>query len=126
PGMMGGQGGMGPGMMGGQGGMGPGMMGDQGLLLLLDEQQQRDMLDIRKKYRDTQIERMSKMMDMRDEMMLLMNQPTPDPDAVKSLHVRMAELHGDMMADRIRMQNEIHGLLTEEQRQQLQQGMSQP
>jgi periplasmic protein CpxP/Spy len=138
--MMGGQGGMGPGMMmGGQGGMGPGMMmGGQGGMMpcpmtggmggmgnmagMLDEEQLTSLREIRKEHRSGHFERMGEMMDLRDEMMLLMQAQRPDPEEVKTLHGQMAELHGEMMADRVRLHNAMQDLLTDEQRERMQQG----
>lgn len=132
--MMGGQGGMGPGMMmGGQGGMGPGMMmGGQGGMMpcpmmggmgpmsgMLDEQQMSTMREMRQEHRATQLERMGEMMNLRDDMMHIMQAERPDPEEVKALHGQMASLHGDMMADKVRMHNQMQDLLTDEQREQM-------
>jgi Spy/CpxP family protein refolding chaperone len=45
----------------------------------------------------------------------------PEPEEVQALHGQMATLHGEMMAEMVRMRNTMHDLLTDEQRQQLQQ-----
>jgi Spy/CpxP family protein refolding chaperone len=145
PGMMmgGGQGGMGPGMMGGgQGGMGPGMMGGgQGGMMgggmmpcpmmggagmgmmqgILEPEQRDEMRELMQEHRPAQFERMGRMMNLRDDLMAEMQQNRPDPEAVKERHARMAELHGEMMAEKVRMHNAMQDLLTDEQRQQLQQ-----
>ncbi|NYS59360.1 periplasmic heavy metal sensor [Vreelandella salicampi] len=130
--MMGGQGGMGSGMMmGGQGGMGPGMMmGGQGGMMpcpvmggmgpmpgmagKLDEQQMNTMREMRQQHRAAQLERMGEMMNLRDEMMQIMQAERPDPEEVKALHGQMANLHGDMMADKVRLHNQMQDLLTSE------------
>ncbi|CAM4303567.1 periplasmic heavy metal sensor [Vreelandella rituensis] len=135
--MMGGQGGMGSGMMmGGQGGMGPGMMiGGQGGMMpcpmmggmgpmssmagMLDEQQMSTMREMRQEHRAAQLQRMGEMMNLRDDMMQIMQAERPDPEEVKALHGQMANLRGEMMADKVRMHNQMQDLLTDEQREQM-------
>ncbi|MDW7746526.1 Spy/CpxP family protein refolding chaperone [Halomonas sp.] len=121
--MSGGQGGMGPGMMGGgmmpcpmMGGAGVGMM--QGML---DPEQHDEMRALMQEHRPAQFERLGRLMNLRDDLMAEMHGQRPDPEEVKSLHGRLAELHGEMMADKVRMRNAMHDLLTDEQRLQLQQ-----
>ena len=137
PGMMmgGGQGGMGPGMMmgGGQGGMGPGMMmgggmmpcpmmgGGKGMMSMLDADQRSEMRELTQEHRPAQFERMGRMMNLRDDLMAEMHGERPDPAEVQALHGRMAELHGEMMAEMVRMRNAMHDLMTDEQREQLRQ-----
>ncbi|MWJ28123.1 periplasmic heavy metal sensor [Halomonas sp. ZH2S] len=117
--MMGGQGGMGPGMMmGGQGGMGSGMMGN--MAEILDEEQLSSLREMRQEHRSAQFERMGEMMNLRDDMMSLMRAERPDPEEVKALHGQMATLRGEMMADKVRMHNQMQDLLTDEQREQMQ------
>ena len=127
PGMMGygQQGGMGPGMMGygQQGGMGPGMMGYgpmQGLEL--EPEQRREMRELMQQHRPTQFDRMGQMMDLRMALMEELHAEAPDPDEVQSLQRQMAELQGEMMAERVRLHNRLQDLLTDEQRQQWRQG----
>ncbi|MYL22644.1 hypothetical protein GLV89_02390 [Halomonas alkaliantarctica] len=132
-GMMGGQGGMGAGMMmGGQGGMGFGMMPDAmmggmgtmfGMSGMLDEQQRSTMREMRQEHRAVQLERMGEMMNLRDDMMQLMQAERPDPEEVKALHGQMASLHGDMLADNVRLHNQMQDLLTDEQRKQMREAM---
>lgn len=62
---------------------------------------------------------MGNMLDLRDEMHALMAGQRPDPEAVRELHGRMADLQGEMMANRIRLQNEMQDMLTDEQRDQM-------
>lgn len=130
--MMNGQSGMGFGMTG-MGGMGPGMMigGQSGMMPcsitsgmgsmsgMLDEQQMNAMREMRQENRSVQLDRMGKMMDLHDDMMQLMQAERPDPEKVKELHGQMTILHGDMLADRVRLHNKIQDLLTEEQREQM-------
>ncbi|EWH03921.1 Spy/CpxP family protein refolding chaperone [Halomonas sp. BC04] len=125
PGMMGG--GMGPGMMGG--GMGPGMMpcpmmeGGMGMMSMLDPEQRSELRELMQEHRPAQFERMGQMMNLRDDLMAAMHAERPDPDEVQARHGRMAELHGEMMAEMVRMRNAMHDLMTDEQRAQLQQIM---
>ncbi|SEK72966.1 Spy/CpxP family protein refolding chaperone [Halomonas daqiaonensis] len=138
--MMGGsQGGMGPDMMkgmmgGGQGGMGPGMMsggmmpcpmmGGAGMGMMqemLEPKQRNEMRELMQEHRPAQFERMGRLMNLRDDLMAEMHGQRPDPEEVKTLHGQMAELHGEMMAEMVRMRNAMHDLMTDEQRQQLQQ-----
>lgn len=128
--MGGGQGGMDSGMMmGGQGGMMPcpmmsGMGGMGGMSGMLDEEQQNSLREMRQEHRSAHFERMAEMMNLRDDMMLLMQAERPDPEEVKALHGQMATLHGEMMADKVRMHNQMQDLLTDEQREQMKQGAS--
>ncbi len=139
----GGQGDMGPGMMGGmmsggQGGMGPGMMkgmmgggmmtcpmmGGAGMGMMrevLDPEQHDEMRALMQEHRPAQFERMGRLMNLREDLMAEMRGERPDPEEVQALHGRMAELHGEMMAERVRLENTMNDLLTDEQRQQLQQ-----
>ncbi|MGR2739115.1 Spy/CpxP family protein refolding chaperone [Billgrantia sp. Q4P2] len=131
-GMMGG-GMMGGGMMGGGmmgGGMGPGMMpcpmmsGEaKSLLPMLDQEQRSELRELIHEHRPTQFERMGQIMNLRDDLMAAMHAERPDPEEVQALHAQMAELHGEMMAEMVRLRNAMHDLMTEEQRQQLQQAM---
>ncbi|MEQ6887255.1 hypothetical protein ABE957_01005 [Halomonas sp. CS7] len=119
--MMGGQGGMGPGMMmGGQGGMGPGMMMG-GMADLLDEEQLGTLREMRQQHRTTHFAHMGEMMNLRDDMALLMRAERPDPEELQALQRQMAELQGEMMADQVRLHNQLQDLLTDEQREQLKQ-----
>ncbi|WP_081195064.1 Spy/CpxP family protein refolding chaperone [Halomonas sp. BC1] len=136
------EGGMGPGMMGGmmggggQGGMGPGMMGGMmgggmmpcpmmgegmGMMSMLDPDQRSQMRELMQDHRPAQFERKGRLMNLRDDLMAEMHGERPDPEAVQELHGRMAELHGEMMAEMVRMRNAMHDLMTDEQREQLQQ-----
>lgn len=125
--MMGSQGGMGPGMMmGGQSGMMPcSIMSGMGSMSgMLDEQQMSSMREMRQENRSAQLDRMGEMMSLHDDMMQLMQAERPDPEKVKELHGQMATLHGDMLADKVRLHNKIQDLLTEEQREQMSGRMS--
>jgi Spy/CpxP family protein refolding chaperone len=134
-----GQGGMGPGMMsGGQGGMGPGMMKGMmggGMMLcpmmggagmgmmqeMLEPEQRDEIRDLMQEHRPVQFERMGRLMNLRDDLMEEMQGERPVPEEVQTLHARMAELHGEMMAEMVRMRNAMHDLMTDEQREQLRQ-----
>ena len=124
--MMGGDSGGMQGMMGpGMDMSGKGMHGGMGMMqgLDLDDDQQASMRERRSEHRHQQFGRMAEMMDLREEMHALMQAERPDPDAVRELHGRMAEIHGDMMADRIRLRNDMHDMLTDEQRRQMREHM---
>ncbi|WP_168016788.1 Spy/CpxP family protein refolding chaperone [Halomonas salinarum] len=117
-----GQGGMGPSMMGGgempcpmMGGTGMGMMQE-----MLDPEQRDEMRELMQEHRPTQFERMGRLMNLRDDLMAEMHGERPDPEQVKALHSKLAELHGEMMAEMVRMRNTMHDLMTDEQRQKLQ------
>lgn len=134
--MGGGQGGMAPGMMngmmgGGQGGIGSGMMsvimgggmmpcpmmGAAGMGMMqemLDPEQRSEMCAVMQEHRPAQFERMGRLMNLRDDLMAEMRGERPDPEEVQALHGRMAELHGEMMAEKVRMQNAMHDLMTDE------------
>ncbi|XKF14670.1 Spy/CpxP family protein refolding chaperone [Halomonas sp. BLK-85] len=129
--LMNGQGSMGSGMMMGgmMNGMSPGMMIDgmgsmAGMTNMLDEAQMSSMREMRQEHRATQLERMGEMMNMRDDMMQIMQAERPDPEEVKALHGQMASLHGEMMADNVRMRNQVQDLLTDEQRARMRGNMS--
>ena len=125
----GGQAGMGPGMMmgGGQGGMMPcplmgGMGAMGGAAAMLDDEQLSTLREMRKAHRSAYFERMGEMMNLREEMLLLMQADRPDSEEVKTLHGQMADLHGEMMADEVRMRNQMQDLLTDEQRERMRRG----
>jgi Spy/CpxP family protein refolding chaperone len=123
--MGGGQSGMGAGMMKGMmaGGMMPcPMMGGAGMGAMhdiLEPEQRREMRDLMQEHRPAHFERMGRMMNLRDDLMAEMERSRPDPETVKERHARMAELRGEMMAEMVRMQNSMHDLMTDEQRQTL-------
>ena len=141
-GMMGDQAGQGRSMMGGmmgggQGGLGPGMMEEMmgggmmpcpmmggasmGMMSMLDDDQRSEMRELMQEHRPAQFERKGRLMNLRDDLMAEMHGDRPDPDEVQALHGQMAELHGEMMAEMVRMRNAMHDLMSDEQRQQLEQ-----
>lgn len=105
------------GMMSGGTGMMPG--------LDLNAEQQSQMRELRSEHRKQQLTRMGNMLDLRDEMHMLMAEQRPDPEAVQEHHGRMADLQGEMLANRIRLRNEIQDMLTDEQRDQMRGRMQQ-
>ena len=117
--------GQGSGMMGGMmgGGMMPcPMMGEgMGMMSMLDPDQRSQMRELMQEHRPAQFERKGRLMNLRDDLMAEMHGERPDPEQVQELHGRMAELHGEMMAEMVRMRNAMHDLMTDEQREQLQQ-----
>ena len=80
-----------------------------------------EMRELMQEHRPAQFERMGRMMNLRDDLMAEMHGDRPDPDEVQALHGQMAELHGEMMAEMVRMRNAMHDLMSDEQRQQLEQ-----
>ncbi|MBK1727489.1 Spy/CpxP family protein refolding chaperone [Halorhodospira neutriphila] len=126
PGMMdGGWGGMGyygpggcPGGMDGGMGYGAGPMGSM-WRLDLSEQQMAQLRELRREQYRMQAERGAELAGMRDEMRRMLTAERPDPQAVQELHNRMAEQRGEMLAEQVRLRNEVMELLDEEQRDQL-------
>ena len=129
-GMMGGYGG-GPGMMGGYGG-GPGMMGGYdggpgmgGFVLApgspvdLTEEQRQRIKQISDAERKQHWAVMGKMMDEQNKLRDLLEQPTPDPKAVGAAYGSISQLHQQMLESHLQARNEIHGILTPEQREQI-------
>jgi len=127
PGMMGyGHHGMGPGMMGyDHYGMGPGMMGP-GMMQQLDPEQRRQMRELMEQHRPAQFERMEKLANLRQKLMVTMSTDSPDPEQIQDLHGQMGELQGEMMAEMARMRGRMLDLLTDEQRAQLKRGATAP
>jgi Spy/CpxP family protein refolding chaperone len=118
-GMMG-QGMMGQGMMG-QGMMGQGMMGPymSGVLGLSAEQREQ-LEDIQRENAGEHWQMMQEMQQHRRNMMEAYGQETPDPEAVGEAYARMMETRRGMIEQQVRMQNRMHEVLTDEQRQRLQ------
>jgi periplasmic protein CpxP/Spy len=71
-----------------------------------------------REHRPAQFERMGRAQNLRDDLMAELEQDRPDPDAVRQIHGRMAEIHGEIMTERVRVRNAIYDLLTDEQREQ--------
>jgi len=119
-GMMSGMGGMGGGMMEScpmmEGGMG--MMGS-GMHAQLTPEQQLEVRKLRHAHRPIQFEQMGRLMNLREDLMEKMSSDRPNPDEIKALHGQIAEMHGEMLVARIKLNNAIQDLLTDEQRQTL-------
>ncbi|MFP4147760.1 MAG: Spy/CpxP family protein refolding chaperone [Halorhodospira sp.] len=79
------------------------------------------MRKLRRAYRELEAHIWVELAEKRDDMAELMAVERPDPEAVEELHARMAELQGELIAERVRMRNEMLGLLDEEQRQRFRQ-----
>lgn len=119
-GMKGREGGMG--MMGHGQGMGPGkqlMQEMHAMREMLSAEQPDELRELMQEHRPAQFERMGQAKALREELMAELQQERPDPDAVHEIHGRMAEIHGEMMVERVRMRNSMYDLLTDEQREQL-------
>lgn len=98
------------------------MMGEgMGMMSMLDPDQRSQMRELMQEHRPAQFERKGRLMNLRDDLMAEMHGERPDPEQVQELHGRMAELHGEMMAEMVRMRNAMHDLMTDEQREQLRQ-----
>jgi len=119
-GMMHREGGMG--MMGHGQGMGPGkqlMQEMHAMREMLSAEQPDELRELMQEHHPAQFERMGQAKGLREELMAELQQERPDPDAVHEIHGRMAEIHGAMMVERVRMRNSMYDLLTDEQREQL-------
>ena len=120
---MGMMGGMGYGMMGpGMGMMGPGMgygMGFGGPLLDLSEAQREKMVGIQRGLRQEQYERMGDMLKAREAMQAELLKQQPDPEAVAEAFDKVSAVRREMLKARIRAQNEMRAVLTDEQREKL-------
>lgn len=122
PGMMGGYG-MGPGMMGG-GGMGPGMMGGYGpgwmpAIPDLTAEQRSKIAAIQKEMRQKQWTLMEKMHDEFDAQNPYRSGKF-DEQAARKAYETAEKLHRQMFENSIDAQKRIDGLLTPQQREQLQ------
>ncbi|WP_201170065.1 Spy/CpxP family protein refolding chaperone [Halorhodospira halophila] len=76
-----------------------------------------EMRKLRRAYREFEAHVGVELAEMRDDMAELMAVEQPDPDAIEELHGRMSELQGELLAERVRMRNEMIGLLDAEQRE---------
>ena len=105
--------GMGPGMMWGYG-AGPGGYG-----LNLTPEQQEKIGAIQARARTDQYKRMGTMMEAMEGMRAEMLKEEPNPDAVAKAFDKVSAQRREMLKARIQTQNEIRGVLTKEQREQL-------
>lgn len=130
-GMMGGYGpGAGMGMMGGYGpgaGMGMGMMGGYGMgmgpmhMLDLSKEQRRKMNAISSELRKQHWQDMGKMMEQMDRLTELYDEDRPDPKAIGKAQADIDAIRRKMLESGVAARNRINDLLTDEQRQELQQ-----
>lgn len=130
-GMMGGYGygygpGMGMGMMGGPG-MGMGMMGGFGPgmgpvhMLDLSKEQRSKINAISSELRRKQWQDMGQMMDQMDRLNALYDEDRPDPKAVGKVQAEIDAIRRKMVEASVAARNRMNDVLSEEQRQQLQQ-----
>ncbi len=119
--------GQGHGMMGGHGmpGQGHGMMG-QGMMdpyvsgvLGLSADQREQLEEIQRENAAEHWQMMQEMQQHRHNMMEAYGQDTPDPDEVGDAFSRMMETRRGMIEQRVRMQNRMREVLTDEQRERL-------
>ena len=117
PGMMGGYG---TGMMGGFGGPGvSGLLLGRGSPVELTEEQRNRVKQISDGERKQHWALMGKMMDEQAKLRDLLEQQTPDPKAVGAAYGAIAQLRQQMLESHLQARNEVHGLLTPDQREQL-------
>ena len=108
--------GMGHGMGYGMGMMGPGY----GLPVSdLTEAQQEKIAGLQRGMRKDQYERMGDMMDAMEAMHAEMLKAQPDPEAVAKAYDKVSAVRREMLKARVRAHNELRGVLTDEQREQL-------
>jgi Spy/CpxP family protein refolding chaperone len=120
PGMMGGYG-MGPGMMGGYG-MGPGMMGVGAIGNLdLSDEQRTKINKISDAERKQHWVIMGQMMEEQNKLRDLYAAEEPDPKKVGAEYGAIAKLRQQMIETHVQADNEMHEVLTKEQREQLRQ-----
>jgi Spy/CpxP family protein refolding chaperone len=132
PGMMGGGYGPGPGMMGG--GRGPGMMGGWGpgngasfgataplaALNLTDEQQEK-IFAIQEQNRQKNWDTMGRMRAEQFKLRRLYGAENIDPNAFAEQQKKVDDLRREMLVSRLQTRNQIHSVLTPEQRKQMRQ-----
>ena len=92
--------------------------------LQLNAEQRERMREMRREHMADRAAQQARMMELREEMHDLMAADRPDPDEIEALHGRMASEHGRVIADEVRMNNAMHDLLTEEQRERMQEMQS--
>lgn len=114
-GMMGGSGMMGP-DTGGSGMMRPYMAG----VLELSDEQQAQIEAIYERNAQEHWQLMQQVHERAQTIKELWREGTPDPDAVGEAHERMSEGHGQMLRLHARIQGKIADVLSDEQRQRLQ------
>lgn len=124
-GMMGMMGGMGPKMMGGPGmmGMGHGMMGGMGPLHMLDlsDEQRAKIRSIQENVRKQHWEIMGRIMDESSKLYDLFAADKPDPKKIGSVYGKIFDLKRQMIETSIDARNQMEGVLTKEQHEQLEQ-----
>lgn len=77
------------------------------------------MRQLRREHRELEAEKGVELAGMRDEMAELLAVEQPDPEAVRELHANMAEIEGRLLAERVRLRNDMLELLDDDQRQEL-------
>lgn len=117
--MMGG--GMGSGMMGGDmgscmmgGGMGSGMMGHRAEMLDITDEQRATMRKITADLRRSNIERMSKIMDVHDQLAELYEKEPLDAKAIGSVYGQIFDLRQQMIEAGIEAKNKKRKVLNKE------------
>lgn len=125
PGMMGPGGGYGPGMMGGGYGAGPGMMGGNGYgplaALNLTGDQREKIAKINSDQRKRQWDTMGKLIDEQEQLNELYASDNPDTKKIGAVYGNIAKLQQQMAEARLDGWNRVQGVLTKEQKDQLNQ-----
>jgi Spy/CpxP family protein refolding chaperone len=130
--MMGGMDMMGSGsMMGGMGMMGSSpMMGGMGMMgsspmiggMDLSSEQQTQVQRVHRDLRRQNWENMGRLMEAQEDLQELLAADSPDASAIGEAYARIAELKRPMIEARVKAMNEVRGLLTDEQREQMRSG----
>jgi Spy/CpxP family protein refolding chaperone len=108
--------GMGYGMGCGMGMMGPGY----GLPVSnLTDAQREKIARLQRDMRQDQYQRMGDMMEAMEAMHAEMRKAEPDPEAVAKAYDKVSAVRREMLKARVRAHNELRGVLTDEQREQL-------
>ncbi len=127
PGMMGDDAfGPGAGMQGRRGGQGPGMMGGPGMMMQgiwaldLTAQQREQISNLMAEQHRQTFEQMARAREAMASLQKLYQDQTWNAEAIGEAYGKMFDARRDSIVSMVQMRNKIHGLLTDEQRQQLQ------
>jgi Spy/CpxP family protein refolding chaperone len=82
-------------------------------------EQRSRMMAMNQEFRESQDAHRERLMTMQREMERLMAMDPPDEDAIRGLHQRMGEEERAMLMNHARWRNQIHEMLTPEQRERM-------
>ncbi len=107
---------MGSGRGMGDAGDGP-MAMEGGMMQKLDlsEEQRQTLHELHSDHKARSEGHREQMQELKGEMRELMRSERPDPDEVETLHGKLSEHRGHMLAERVRLRNATHDALSEEQ-----------